>query len=309
MVRHVWRFGYGSNIGLTTLRQKKNLNPIKYQAGTIQGYELYFTKGIPYVEPGFAGVRPNANNELHGSAFYIPQDEADGLDKQEGSYDVVPCQFVSYDGEMIENVGLYVPKKKRSKSEPSTQQKHDEGIPSRRYLRLLQNGAREAPLSKDWIDKLDSFEYYITPPEIRQHTLDKIDEFQKDPERKDLFWTSEKLSKFDGSSADFPAHTSIMEYVLELGPNVWVFSSWKGHSVTRRNLLQVNGKSVDAGDIRYGEEGYRPFPKMKDCTEEEREYLFQNLDSVIQRGGRIVARLQDFLEDQEDKTSSHCVLN
>lgn len=288
--KHVWRFGYGSNIGLTTLRQKKNLNPIRYHAGTIDGYELYFKKAIDYVEPGFAAVRPNPNSQLHGSAFYIPVEEAEGLDKQEGSYDVLPCKFVCYDGEIIEDVGMYVP---RNISSSLT----CEALPSKRYLKLLQNGAREAPLVKEWIEKLDSFEYYITPPQIRQQTLNWIDEFLNDPSRKDVTWTSEELTE-SNNGISFSAHTSIMEYVIELPPNVWIFPSWKGHSITRRNLLQVNGKSIETGDIRFGEEGYRPHPKMKDCTEEELEYLFQNLDALLQRGGKIIARLQDFLDDQ-----------
>ena len=37
---HKWRFGYGSNLGLKTLREKKNLAVSRYLVGTIQGYEL-----------------------------------------------------------------------------------------------------------------------------------------------------------------------------------------------------------------------------------------------------------------------------
>lgn len=317
--QYVWRFGYGSNIGLTTLQQKKNLNPSKYLAGTIKGWELYFVPGIRHVEPGWAAVRrcplpmtdttttttttttndDEEETKLHGSAFLIPKDEADGLDKQEAGYNVLPCQFVSYDGEVVEDVGLYVPKERKKTDDAATKKEEEEGIPSLRYLRLLQNGAREAPLSDEWIKQLDSFEYYITPPEIRSQTTKWISEFDTDVERKDVIWTAEQLSKYDGSSAEFPAHTSVMEYIVELGSDVWVFPSWKGHNVTRRNLLQFNGKSLDSGDIRYGQDGFRPLPKLSECSDEEKEYLFQNLESVLQRGGRIVGRLKDFLDDQE----------
>jgi len=47
---------------------------------------------------------------LHGSAFLIPLDEAQGLHRQESGYDVLPCKFESYQGEIIDDVGLYVPK-------------------------------------------------------------------------------------------------------------------------------------------------------------------------------------------------------
>lgn len=48
----VWRFGYGSNIGLDTLKNKKNLDVKQYRVGSISGWELYFKPGIPFVEPG-----------------------------------------------------------------------------------------------------------------------------------------------------------------------------------------------------------------------------------------------------------------
>merc|ERR1712032_1579978 len=103
-------------------------------------------------------------------------------------------------------------------------------------------------------------------------------------------WTTGKLAKHDGSDASFPPHTSIMGYVIEINPDIWVFSSWKGHNVTRRNLLQFNGKSLDTGDIRYDEPGYRPLPKLSDCTNEEKEYLMQSLESQLHRGSKIVAQ-------------------
>eukprot|EP00814_Leptocylindrus_danicus_P012700 CAMPEP_0116043910 /NCGR_PEP_ID=MMETSP0321-20121206/26700_1 /TAXON_ID=163516 /ORGANISM="Leptocylindrus danicus var. danicus, Strain B650" /LENGTH=61 /DNA_ID=CAMNT_0003524935 /DNA_START=56 /DNA_END=238 /DNA_ORIENTATION=- len=37
---HQWRFGYGSNLGLKTLREKKNLSVSRYLVGIIRGYEL-----------------------------------------------------------------------------------------------------------------------------------------------------------------------------------------------------------------------------------------------------------------------------
>ena len=303
--QHVWRFGYGSNIGLTTLQQKKNLNPSKYLPGIIKGWELYFTKGIPHVEPGWAAVRPSLHSQLHGSAFCIPKDEADGLDRQEAGYDVLSCQFVAYNGEVVEDVGLYVPKKRNNnnnneKTQQGSQKQEEDGIPSLRYLRLLQNGAKEAPLSQEWQNFINSFEYYVTPPEIRSQTEKWIKEFHSNEDLRNTKWTSDVLSKYDGSNPNFPIHTSIMEYIVSIPDGLWVFPSWKGHNVTRRNLLQFRGKSLDTNDIRYGEEGYRPFPLLHQCSDEEKEFIMQNLDSILHRGGKIVGILQDFLDDQKD---------
>mmetsp|Transcript_1117 Transcript_1117/g.2219 ORF Transcript_1117/g.2219 Transcript_1117/m.2219 type:complete len:260 (-) Transcript_1117:128-907(-) len=247
----VWRFGYGSNIGMATLREKKNLNPSKYLVGTIQGWELYFMSGFQHVEPGWAAIRPSSScgdddKKLHGSAFLIPQEEADSLDRQEGGYDVLPCTFTSYEGEIVQGVGLYVPKKKHTEGT-------EEGTPSLRYLRLLQNGAREGGLSQEWIHRLDSVEYYITPPNVRAQTQQWIAEFHADPNRKDVLWSMEELAKHDGKqsqqSSSFPVHTSVMEYVIQVD-QCWVFSSWKGHNVTRRNLLQFQGKSLDVNGLK-----------------------------------------------------------
>ena len=247
-----------------------------------------------YVEPGFAAIRPaTRNTELHGSAFLIPNEEVEGLDRQEAGYNVLNVQFTSYDGEIIENVGLYVPKKPYIEGESKV------GVPSYRYLKLLKDGAREGPLASHWIEHLDSFEYYITPPNVRSQTLQWISEFHADDERKNELWSADKLAKYDGSSSDYPVHTSIMGYVIEVNPDIWIFASWKGHNITRRNLLQYNGKSLDTNDIRHNEPGYRPLPKMCDCTDGEKEYLMQSLDAQLHRGSRIVAQYEPFLDDQK----------
>ena len=174
-------------------------------------------------------------------------------------------------------------------------------------MRLLQKGARSGGLSLDWIARLDSQEYYVTPPEIREQTQKWISEFHEDPERKDVLWSCETLARYDGSTENknedgdkfFPPHVSCMEFIVKLSPDQWVFSSWKGHNITRRNLLQFNGKSLDTNDIRHDQPGFRPLPKLSECSEEEKEYLMQNLDSLLHKGGKIVARLGPFLDDQD----------
>lgn len=290
---HVWRFGYGSNVGLNNL-EKKSMNPTRCVAGTIAGWELYFKKAFsPYVEPAWAGIRTHPDGdagEVHGTAFLIPQEQADALDRQEGGYNVLPSRFVSYDGEVIEDVGLYA-----GKSGP---QGGEEAVPSLRYLLLMQNGAREAGLSEEWIRHLDCVSHYVTPPEIRTKTEAWITEFSADPARQDELWTSEKLSKHDGSDPNLSIHVSVMGYIVKLDPEHRPFASWKGHCITRRNLLQFNGKSLDKNDIRFDQPGFRPLPKLACCSDEETEYLFQNLDSLLHKGGTVVARLKDFLDDQ-----------
>eukprot|EP00521_Asterionellopsis_glacialis_P018629 CAMPEP_0195298638 /NCGR_PEP_ID=MMETSP0707-20130614/23942_1 /TAXON_ID=33640 /ORGANISM="Asterionellopsis glacialis, Strain CCMP134" /LENGTH=292 /DNA_ID=CAMNT_0040360825 /DNA_START=145 /DNA_END=1020 /DNA_ORIENTATION=- len=285
-----WRFGYGSNLGLRTLREKKNLTVSRYVVGTIQDWELYFMRGWnDYIEPAWAAIRPRKGATLHGVAFQIPQEEAEHLDRQEGGYHVQMVTLTSYEGEVLPHVGLYVPKK------PYVEGISREGIPSYRYLKLLKEGAREGQLAQHWIDKLEAVPYYVTPPHIRAQTLQWIAEFQESSEDP-LVWSSEKLAQHDGSDPEqFPVHTSIMGFVIRVHPDTWIFPSWKGHNVTRRNLLQFNGKSLDTNDIRYNEPGYRPLPKLDECSEGEKEYLMQSLESQLHKGSKIVAHYEPFL--------------
>ena len=248
-----------------------------------------------YIEPGWAAIRPVDGSELHGSAFLIPDDEVEGLDSQERGYNVLSVKFTSYDGEVIEDVGLYVPKKEFSKGDR-------EGVPSYRYLKLLKDGAREGNLAPHWLEHLDSIPYYVTPKSVREQTLQWIAEFHADESKKNEVWSAEKLALHDGSSEDYPAHTSIMGYVIRIHPDIWVFGTWKGHNVTRRNLLQFNGKSLDSNDIRHDEPGYRPLPKLCDCNDGEKEYLMQSLDGQLHKGSRIVAQYEPFLVDQESNS-------
>jgi hypothetical protein len=253
-----------------------------------------FKEGLnEFVEPAWAAIRPHEDVELHGSAFLIPNKEAEGLDRQEKGYNVLEVTITTYDGEVVENVGLYVPKNTYAEGSP-------EGVPSYRYLKLLKDGAREGNLAQHWIDKLDSFQHYVTPADVRAQTLQWISEFHLDDARKDEQWSAEKLAQHNGSDPEnYPPHTSIMQYVIQISPERRVFSSWKGHNITRRNLLQFRGESLDANDIRHNELGYRPLPILCDCSEGEREYLMQSFEGQLHHGAKIVAQYEPFLADQK----------
>ncbi|EDM77125.1 hypothetical protein PPSIR1_30621 [Plesiocystis pacifica SIR-1] len=285
----VWRFGYASNISLDNLRTKKQLAPTRHLVGRVRGWALTFDlPGIPHVDPAFACVREDPSAVLHGAAFEVSAAEAEGLDRQEGGYDVAPVRFESYTGERFEGVGLYVPKPGRARPGHG-------GLPSKRYLRLIQRGAREAGLDPEHVARLDALPHHLTAPEVRAQSEAWIAEFEADPARRDRRWTAEELAAFDGSDPQKPAHTSALGYVVRYES---FFRSWRGHTITRRNLLHVRGQSVDGNDIRHGQPGFHPLPRVADCSEDEREFLRQNLDHLLHGGGVIVGRLQDFLDAQ-----------
>lgn len=287
MTKTVWRFGYGSNMSVSNLIKKKNLTPINHHTGYCQNWQLSFDlPGIPFVDPAFACVKAQSGAQVHGLAFEISEEEARGLDHQERGYDVVPVDFVAYDGATVPKVGLYVPK---------TPLTPNDALPSKRYLRLLQRGAREAGLAADYIQKLEAHPYYITPPDIREQTLTWIDAFERDPKRSTQQWDAATLAKHNGVHPDYPAHTASLGYVVKVHAG---FASWRGHTITRRNLLHFRGQSVDREDIRYNEPGFSPLPDLSRCTAEEIEFLHQNLDYLLHSGGEIVARLDAFWHAQ-----------
>jgi hypothetical protein len=276
-------------MSVENLRRKKNLRPARHFTGRIRGWRLAFDlPGLPFLEPAFACVRPGADDEVHGLAFEIPSDEAEGLDRQEGGYDVVPVPFEAYDGTVIDAIGLYVPKAGRGRPGAALR-------PSLRYLRLLRRGAREAALDREYLRRLDAIEPYVTPPQIRAQTRASIADFESDPDRRDAVWTAETLGQFTGTEDRRPAHTASLGYVVRVEA---AFRSWRGHTITRRNLLHFRGESVDRNDLRFGDEGFAPLPRVADCSSEEIEFLHQNLDHLIQRGGVIVGRLREFLDAQ-----------
>jgi hypothetical protein len=276
-------------MSVENLIKKKRLDILDHATGACAGWALAFElPGIPFVDPVFANVKLAEGDAVHGVAFQISAEQAAGLDRQEGAYDVVPVQCVAYDGRVIEGVGLYVPKDGRVVEGTKAR-------PSRRYLGLLQRGAREAGLDAGYVERLDRHPHHVTPAAVRAQTQRWIAEFEQDPARRGVRWTAEELARFDGSAPDRPAHTSAMGYVVAY--EAW-FTSWRGHTITRRNLLHVRGESVDAMDIRAGEPGFLPLPDLSACSPEEQEFLWQNLEHLLHGGGRIVGRLQEFLDAQ-----------
>ena len=189
---------------------------------------------------------------------------------------------------MVEGVGLYVPK-------PGRAAPGHGGLPSRRYLGLLRAGAVEAGLDPAYVRRLEQLEHYVTPARVREQTRAWIAEFEADPARSHALWSAAELAEHDGSDPERPAHTAVLGYVVKVHA---MFPSWRGHTVTRRNLVHFNGHSVDAGDIRHDQPGFLPLPDLSRCSADELEFLAQNLDHLVHQGGTIVARLREFLDAQ-----------
>lgn len=229
----VFRFGYGSNMSLNNLKNKKNLNVIWSSPAILRDWELTFFKAIEYVEPAFATIQEELGKEVHGLVFKIPATEANGLDEQEKSYEVVDCKVICYDGTEV-TAGIY--KGKRL----SEEEKYP--FPSMRYMNLMIAGAKEIGLKEEYISKLKQI-HYTTPREVRAKTKEAVDAYKGDK-----IWSAKELSEYDGTTEGKPACTSVLGWVVEVNAP---FGSWKGHVIDRRNVNHYRGLSVDKTGILY----------------------------------------------------------
>ena len=104
----VWKFGYGSNIDPDWLRSKKNLTPLDSRRCVLHGFALSFPsgRGIDFVEPTFATLKRDPEGLVHGVSHLLSRQDADTLDRQEGSYAVEVHEVVH--GMAVE---VYAPKR------------------------------------------------------------------------------------------------------------------------------------------------------------------------------------------------------
>jgi gamma-glutamylcyclotransferase (GGCT)/AIG2-like uncharacterized protein YtfP len=153
--------------------------------GELQGYSLVFNQpGIPLFEPAFANIRPQRGESVHGVLWEITREDLGRLDLQEGggnAYDRLVVQVDTDEGPV--EARTYVATRNVS------------GIrPSRRYLDVLLEGAREAALPGAYIDKLARVPVldipglrFLTPPLMK--FFERLFERGIDPKKIfDLWW-------------------------------------------------------------------------------------------------------------------------
>ncbi len=68
-----WNFAFGSNMDIST-RNRRQLEVSQIQPAVAEGWELHFSlPGIPYIEPGFAALRPS-NVSTHGLCLELDRE-------------------------------------------------------------------------------------------------------------------------------------------------------------------------------------------------------------------------------------------
>jgi len=145
----VWSFGYGANMDMVALQNKKKVKVLEHCPAILRGFKLAFSmRGPPYVEPGYGGLWREEGGEVHGVAFLMGEGGEAQLDRNEGPYLKEIVKLEAYDGRELEGY-VYM-----------TRNQNEEWLPSARYLGVLCKGARQAGLNPAYIEKLASHPVY-----------------------------------------------------------------------------------------------------------------------------------------------------
>lgn len=151
----VWNFAHGSNMNSKVLKGRRNLNPKESIPGYVKDYKLAFSlTAAPYFEPGMGSLDPAKGEEAHGLLMKFTKSEMDILYSTEGGkkggYCLVEVEATAYDGRKLKAFAF------QSKYIDET----SEVQPSKRYLNIIKEGAKEIGLKQEYLDKLDKIEPY-----------------------------------------------------------------------------------------------------------------------------------------------------
>ncbi len=148
----IWYFAYGSNMQSATLRGRRGIEYHRALPARLDGWRLVLDKP-PLIPIGgsFANVVPDPSAAVHGVLFEMTEDDLAHLDFTEGvlvgNYERVPVTVRPLAPPDADVVVAYTLTSERR--DPSR-------LPTRRYMRLLIDGAEEHGLPTDYIAGLRS---------------------------------------------------------------------------------------------------------------------------------------------------------
>jgi len=198
----VWKFGYGSNMSVTYLKNKKQIPVLEYYPAVLRGWALCFNFGISrWYEPGFANIIESSEDEVHGLLVKITKEAGILLDKQEFSYEIKEFEVEIYNSRQKILAQVFVGKKTTANA--------FHVYPSKRYMNLLINGAKETGLDPNYIELLEKQPFYTPTRQI----LEK----RKNVPHPSLLpkMSIEELKKFCGEPEGIPCYTSVCGYIFE----------------------------------------------------------------------------------------------
>lgn len=145
-------FAFGANMNSAVLRRRR-IEVLSREPARLRGYRLVFDlAGSPGVEPAFANVVRHPEHDVYGVLYQLTQEQADRVDSYEGlAYSVIE---VEVEGERSGARWSRTYQTKRPA--PGLR-------PSRRYLCLLCEGARENPLPPSYLQELGAHRSAYAP--------------------------------------------------------------------------------------------------------------------------------------------------
>jgi len=80
-----WMFGFGANLNVHHLQEKKSLTIFDHGPAKVPNYKITFPKGgIDYVDPAFASARKEEGATIHGLAYAVSKADFDICNQKEG---------------------------------------------------------------------------------------------------------------------------------------------------------------------------------------------------------------------------------
>jgi hypothetical protein len=144
----LWYFAFGANMNSKIFLERRGMHPLSSEPAELNGYRLVFDHpGIPLVEPSFANVEKREGSKIYGVLYHMTRNEMALLNKMEG-------------GGAYQNLDLEVLGTQSGLKIAHVYWTENTGIthlkPSRRYINVLLEGAKEHNLPKEWIEFLEN---------------------------------------------------------------------------------------------------------------------------------------------------------
>lgn len=144
-VEPLWYFAFGANMSSRVLAAR-HVTPLSREVATLPDYRLVFQeRGVPIVEPAFASIEPASGDRVHGVLLQLERAAFARIDSTEGP------------GYRLLDVEVIGRSSGRVRATAYTSSRPVRGLlPSRRYLELLCEGARENGLPDDYVRRLEA---------------------------------------------------------------------------------------------------------------------------------------------------------
>lgn len=138
---------FGSNLSKNILEKVRKVYPKSATPVVIPGYALTFDlAGIPYAEPAFANIIPKQGAQLHGVVYEITRAELFAIFATEGGGAGYEQISVDWNGKPV--FTLMCSRDRR------------ECYPSRRYVNILLDGAKQHQMPTEYVKRLQRIRTY-----------------------------------------------------------------------------------------------------------------------------------------------------